>query len=195
MYIHASSNKRRNLIHQRKRGQKRSETGTNSIRRKFHRLGGLLTINNTNVVVAFAAATNTFAETAGVVPVNVVRFNNTTNTSTVNFYTTDGTAQSNVNYTATSGTLTFHPGEVSKTIAVNLIHDSNYTGTVSFNMNLSNPGVGVQIGAPNPAIVQVTDAEAGLSFTNSALSVAKGAASILVAVVCANTNVEPVLVN
>ncbi len=155
----------------------------------------ILTIINTNVVVAFALATNTFAETAGAVPVTVTRYNNTNGTSTVKYATANGTALSNANYTAASGTLTFNPGEASKTIAVTLLHNTNYNGTVNFTVNLSNPGLSVQIGSPSSTVVQITDAEAGLSFTNSALSVAKNAGSILVAVVCANTNVEPVIVN
>jgi uncharacterized delta-60 repeat protein len=154
-----------------------------------------LTINNTNVVVAFAAATNTFIETAGIVPVIVMRFNNTNSTSTVSYKTTDGTAVSNLNYSAASGTVTFNPGEFSKTIPVHLLHNTNYNGTVAFNLNLMNPSAGVQIGLPNPTVIQITDAEAGISFTNSALSVSKGAGSITVTVVCANTNVEPVIVN
>ena len=159
-----------------------------------------LTIINKNVVVAFALATNTFAETAGTVPVTVTRYNNTNGTSTVKYSTADGTAFSNANYTAVSGTLTFNPGEAAKTVAVQLLHNTNYNdngnnGTVYFTVNLSNPGPSVQIGSPSTSFVQITDAEAGLCFTNAALSVPKNNGSLLVAVVCLNTNVEPVLVN
>jgi len=154
-----------------------------------------LNIINTNVVIAFTAATNTYSETVGAVPVSVTRFNNTSSTSTVKYTTVDGTAFSNANYMASSGTLTFNPGEAVKIIPINLLHNTNYNGTIGFNVLLSNPGVGVQLGAPNPTLVQITDAEAGISFTNSALSVAKNAGSITVTVVCQNTNVQPVIID
>ncbi|MDR3456204.1 MAG: Calx-beta domain-containing protein [Verrucomicrobiae bacterium] len=154
-----------------------------------------LTIINTNVVIAFTVATNTFSETAGVVPVSVTRYNNASGISKVDYTTRDVTALSNVNYTATGGTLTFNPGEVSKIIPVLLLHDTNYTGTVAFNMALVNPALNVQTGTPNPMVIQITDAEAGISFTNSALTVAKNAGSLTVTVVCLNTNVEPVIID
>jgi hypothetical protein len=145
--------------------------------------------------VAFTQATNTFSELAGAVPITVIRFNNTSGTSTVKYTTTDVTAFSNANYMASSGTLTFNPGDVTKTIPVNLLHNTNYNGTVTFNMTLLSPGPGVQTGTPNPTVIQITDAEAGISFTNSALTALKSAGSITVTVVCQNTNVEPVLVD
>ena len=154
-----------------------------------------LTIINTNVVVAFALATNSFAETAGTVPVTVLRYNNTNGTSTVKYTTFDSTAFSNVNYTAVSGTLTFNPGEASKTVAVALLHNTNYNGTVNFTVNLSNPGLSVQLGVPSSSVVQITDVEAGLSFTNAAITTYKNGGVLLVPVVCANTNVQPVLIN
>jgi uncharacterized delta-60 repeat protein len=154
-----------------------------------------VTIVNTNVVIAFAAATNTFTELAGVVPVTVMRFNNTNVTSTVDYSTFDGTAQSNVNYTASSATITFNPGQASKTILLTLLHDTNATGTVAFTMSLFNPGVGVQLATPSTTTIQELDAEAGLSFTNSALTVTRNTGVIFIPVVCSNTNVQPVILN
>src|SRR5208282_6821646 len=91
-----------------------------------------LTIFNTNVVVSFVAPTNTFPETAGTVFITVVRYNNTNGTTSVHYATADGTAVAGVNYVATSGTLTFSPGQFLVTIPVSLIYDTNVTGTLAF---------------------------------------------------------------
>ncbi len=45
---------------------------------------------------------------------------------TVNFATVDGTALAGVDYVATSGTLTFAPGETYKTITVDVIYPASY---------------------------------------------------------------------
>jgi hypothetical protein len=67
-------------------------------------------------------------------------------TTTVSYATADGTAVStgtNPNYTATSGTLTFAPGETSKGILVSTNNDGVADPTRSFSVTLSNPTGGV----------------------------------------------------
>ena len=58
-------------------------------------------------------------------------------TVTVNYATADGTATAGVDYTATSGTLTFAPGETEKTVAVTIIEDSVEQRWESFRLVLS----------------------------------------------------------
>ncbi len=60
-------------------------------------------------------------------------------TTTVNFATANGTAIAGSDYTATSGTLTFNPGETSKTISVAVIGDTLQESNETFAVNLSNP--------------------------------------------------------
>ena len=62
------------------------------------------------------------------------------NTVTVNFTTADGTALvSGDDYTATSGTLTFAPGETTKTVTVTVKGDITDEANETFVVNLSNP--------------------------------------------------------
>jgi uncharacterized delta-60 repeat protein len=163
----------------------------------------ILTILNTNTGVAFAAATNTFSETGGAningnlntVLITVLRFNNTNGTTTVNFATADGTAQSNVNYFATGGTLTFNPGDSAETIPVMLIHDTNVTGTLTFTLNLSSPSPDAQLTPPSTTVIQELDAESGLSFTATNVSVLKTAGYVILPVISSNPSIGPVSVN
>lgn len=62
-----------------------------------------------------------------------------TSTITVKYATTAGTAASPGDYTATNGTLTFAPGQTSKTITVNVAGDSAVEADEAFYVDLSAP--------------------------------------------------------
>ena len=68
-----------------------------------------------------------------------VRRYGSSNFTTVNYSTTDGTALAGTHYTATSGTLTFNPGETVKTIAVTVAPDADTISRETFFVNLSSP--------------------------------------------------------
>ena len=58
---------------------------------------------------------------------------------TVDYATSNGTAVAGTDYTAASGTLTFAPGETSKTVTVTIIDDVHDEGTETLTLTLSNP--------------------------------------------------------
>jgi hypothetical protein len=60
-------------------------------------------------------------------------------TATVNYATADGTATAGSDYESTSGSLTFNPGETSKTIAVRINGDPTFEPGETFFVNLSSP--------------------------------------------------------
>src|SRR5205807_607517 len=60
-------------------------------------------------------------------------------TVTVNYATADGTATAGSDYTATSGTLAFAPGETSKTVAVTVLGDTSLEADETFGLALSGP--------------------------------------------------------
>src|SRR5207244_3355751 len=64
-------------------------------------------------------------------------------TTTVAYSTADGTALAGTDYTATSGTLTFAPGETIKTIVIQTVDDTAIEVSETFTVNLSNPTGGV----------------------------------------------------
>ena len=154
-----------------------------------------LTILNTNVGVAFSAATNITTEpsgfASGFVTLNVVRFNGTNGTTTVHYSTTNGTAVAGTNYTASSGAVTFTNGQSVQPIVIQLLHDPFVTGDLTFTVGLFNPSAGVQLTPPSSTTVIVHDADAGLSFATSATNVFKNSGSAVIAVINSNTNVGP----
>jgi hypothetical protein len=60
-------------------------------------------------------------------------------TVTVNYATANGTAVAGSDYVATSGALTFAPGETEKTVSVTLVRDAVTEAAETFYLNLSNP--------------------------------------------------------
>ena len=60
-------------------------------------------------------------------------------TVTVNYATADGTATAGEDYTATSGTLTFAPGETEKTVSVAIIDDEVEDSGEAFRLVLGSP--------------------------------------------------------
>ncbi|WP_290645030.1 Calx-beta domain-containing protein, partial [Aquabacterium sp.] len=77
-------------------------------------------------------------EAAGTLTYTVTLSNQSATPVTVNYGTVDGTAQLGKDFTATAGTLTFAPNELSKTITVAITNDSTYEGAESFKVQLSN---------------------------------------------------------
>jgi len=74
---------------------------------------------------------------------------------TVNYATADGTALAGSDYTAASGTLTFNPGETSKTVAILVNGDTLYEANETFAFNLSSAN-GATIGR-SQAIATITN--------------------------------------
>jgi uncharacterized delta-60 repeat protein len=154
-----------------------------------------LTILNTNIGFAFLNATNYVRETNGLVPIFVQRIGGTNGGVQVNYSTTAGTALPGVNYTTASGTLTFGAGEMLQAVSLPLIYDPKVTGDLNLTMQLSSPSAGTALASPSNTLVVVEDADAGLSFTNPAMSVFKNVGNAVIPVVCTNPAVEPVMVD
>lgn len=77
----------------------------------------------------------------------------------VHYATANGTAKAGVDYTATSGTLTFAPGEVTKIVPAMLLDPTGVTGSRSFLLDLS---------AANGGTLATTSATATLDYGTTA---------------------------
>lgn len=72
-------------------------------------------------------------------------------TVTVSYATSNGTASAGDDYSATSGTLTFQANETSKTVLVSVLDDNHEEGNETLTLTLSNP---------SPSRVQLADSHA-----------------------------------
>ncbi|WP_445628189.1 Calx-beta domain-containing protein [Nostoc sp. DSM 114167] len=121
---------------------------------------------------------------------------------TVNYNTTDGTAQvSNSDYNYDSGTIIFAPGETSKTLSIGVLGDNQTEANETFSVNLSgatngtiadNLGVATIIDDDNPTTVSISDvsiAEGNTgTTTNANFIVTLSAASLQQVTVNYNTS-------
>jgi uncharacterized repeat protein (TIGR01451 family) len=78
---------------------------------------------------------------------------------TVDYATSNGTATAPGDYTSRSGTLTFNPGQTSKTFDITIVDDSQDELDETVNLVLSNPS-GALLGTPSSAILTIQDNDA-----------------------------------
>ena len=137
---------------------------------------------DTDPGLAFTNA-NFYAIKSGTnVQISVLRSNANTGVVSVNYATTNGTAEAGIDYAAASGTLIFSNGVSLQSFTVPIINNRLVRGDREFSIGLFNPSAGAQILMPNIASVTITDDVAGLTFSSPVYSVSeKGvSASILV---------------
>jgi uncharacterized protein (TIGR03118 family) len=130
-------------------------------------------------LIQFASDDVSISEGSGHVDITVTRQGDVSGTATVNYNTFDeseaGHASQKSDYEISLGSLTFAPGETSKTFRILLVDDQfdesdpmdNPSGDEAINLALSNPtGAGVGLGSPNVAEVTILDNDAATSATN-----------------------------
>jgi hypothetical protein len=113
---------------------------------------------NGGLVVYFSASNYTVGEGDGQVVITVLLSAASSQAVTVDFATSDGTATANEDYVPISGTLTFAPGETSKTITVTIIDSSScfIEPVEEFYLELNNPS-GAGLGSPGQTTVTIVE--------------------------------------
>jgi hypothetical protein len=106
--------------------------------------------------VSLSAVSYTGSEISGTAVLTVTLNQALSTSASVQYATTDGTAKAGSDYTAISGTLTFDPGQTSKTLTVPILSDPNLDVGEIFIVTLSAP-VNVALVAPSSAGVTITD--------------------------------------
>ncbi|PYS54319.1 MAG: Ig domain-containing protein,Calx-beta domain-containing protein, partial [Acidobacteria bacterium] len=104
-------------------------------------------------------------------------------TASVNFATANGTATAPSDYLVTNGTLTFNPGDLTKTINVTINGDQLFEPDETFTVNLSNPVNTTISKATGIGTILNDDAQGGIiSFSQANYSVAESGGSITITV-------------
>ncbi|HEX7315053.1 MAG TPA: Calx-beta domain-containing protein [Pyrinomonadaceae bacterium] len=88
-------------------------------------------------------------------------------TVSIDYATSDGTASERSDYIIQSGTLTFAPGETSRTVRIPVVDDNLVEGDETFNLSLSNPQPsGAGFGNPISAQLKIVDDDTTPPTTN-----------------------------
>ncbi len=105
----------------------------------------------------FNSATSNVAESGGSALITVTRLGSTSAPATVDYGTSDGTANSPADYLSSSGTLHFGAGETFKTFYLPIVDDVYVEGNETIGLSLSNPTGGAFLGSPNIATLTIVD--------------------------------------
>jgi Calx-beta domain/Domain of unknown function DUF11/Domain of unknown function (DUF4214)/WD40-like Beta Propeller Repeat len=120
-------------------------------------------------VIQFASSSLTVNEGAGRAIVTVTRTGDTSVPVTVDYATSDGTANQRTDYTPAFGTLSFAAGETTKTISIPLIDNGfgppNVSPSSTFKVIIGN-ATGGAIMMPNVATVTITNNDASTATSN-----------------------------
>ncbi|MCM4169329.1 hypothetical protein KCTC52924_00606 [Arenibacter antarcticus] len=109
--------------------------------------------------------------TSGVLDVRLNTPNTTGNDIVINYTDQGGTATSGSDYIPLSGTVSISPNQISSTITVTPINDTEVEANIETVFVALDPGSGYSIGAPNRAIVNIaSDDTAGVSINNITIS-------------------------
>jgi hypothetical protein len=148
----------------------------------------LITLSNeTNALILVGQATGTIidddiAPTVSINNATVTEGNNLTTpmvftvsldgpsgrTLTIDFATSDLTANGGLDYQATSGVLTFAPGQTSRTLTINVFGDVVSEQDETFNITLSNP-VNVQLPVGTVGVGTIIDDEPRFTIADATL--------------------------
>ncbi|MBV9492607.1 MAG: DUF11 domain-containing protein [Acidobacteria bacterium] len=123
-------------------------------------------------VIGFSSATYSIAENGGSVTVTLTRTG--ADPATVNYATSNGSATSPADYSATSGTASFAAGATSTTFSVTINDDAIYEGNETFNLTLSSPSPNASLGL-STAVVTIVENDPG----NADVGITKTAAGSL----------------
>jgi hypothetical protein len=106
--------------------------------------------------VQFSGAAYSVGEGAGTATVSATLSAAPAMTVTVDYATSDGTAEAGSDYTAISGTLAFAPGQMSRSFTVTIFDDECDESNETVNLALSDP-INATLGTPPTATLTIAD--------------------------------------
>jgi uncharacterized delta-60 repeat protein/uncharacterized repeat protein (TIGR01451 family) len=160
----------------------------------------IVTILDDHMNFSFSSPAYFVRQDAGTVIVTVMRNSGTNGSVTVDYATTNapatnGVALPGVDYSTTAGTLTFAPGEVSKSIFIPILDDHRVSNDEQFTIALSNPGPNTFLGSPSVATITIINVHSGLGFSSPTYVVTEGQTNALITVNRSAINTGTVSVN
>ena len=115
--------------------------------------------------IRFSSTSFSYSETVSPALIDVVLENPTPGqTFTIDYAATGGTATNGEDYILEPGTLTFNPGETSKTISMPIVNDEMDEADETVVISLSNPTGGAMLGTPSTFTYTIIDPRSLVQF-------------------------------
>jgi hypothetical protein len=116
----------------------------------------VLTIINDEVEqLQFAQASYSVDDTDAVATITLVRVGATNGTVAVDFSTSDGSAKAGIDYTTTTGTVTFANGVLTNTVTIPILPPGALETNQTVKLTLTNPADGATLGSPVHATLTI----------------------------------------
>ena len=116
--------------------------------------------------IQFSANSYATTEGCGVATIVVTRAGSIADSATVDYVASDGSASQRTDYTLAAGSLTFAPGETSKSFDILLNEDAYAEGSEQLTVVLTTVSAGTALGTPLTATVNIADNDAIDGSTN-----------------------------
>ncbi|MEK0188448.1 Calx-beta domain-containing protein, partial [Microcoleus anatoxicus] len=113
-----------------------------------------INVNNTGTF-NFSQADYTVNENGNLATITVTRTDETNAVASIDYNTSNGSANAGSDYTATSGTLNFAIGETSKSFTIEIIDDTLVEGNETVNLRLISPTNGADLGDLSTAVLTI----------------------------------------
>jgi glucose/arabinose dehydrogenase len=120
----------------------------------------ILDDDNVNAQFAFKQVAYEAKENGGTATIAVSRLGSNSGVASVQYSTSDGTAQAGSDYTAATGTINFASGVDTQTFTVNLLNDGVVERDESVRLTLSNP-TGGSLGARSQVLLNILNDDKG----------------------------------
>jgi uncharacterized delta-60 repeat protein/uncharacterized repeat protein (TIGR01451 family) len=117
----------------------------------------LVTIIDDDSGFKFSSPTYSVSEGGVRATINIIRTGILTNTVSVSFATSNGTATAGSDYFATNGTFVFTNGETAHAFTVQVIDDTTIEGDETVLLSLSNPSGQAGLMTPSAAVLTIVD--------------------------------------
>lgn len=137
--------------------------------------------------IALEGSVYTVNETDAKVDIAIVRSGNTQGVSTIDYRADSGTAISGDDFTASSGTVSFAPGETRKIISIPIVDDTLVEGNEAFSFVVQVP-TGANLGTLRTATITLFDNESS-ALTVNPIQVNENIGTAIVTLVRGNSNV------
>lgn len=117
-------------------------------------------------VLQLSSAAYSIAENASNIAITVTRTGGSAGSVSIDYATSNGSADAGVDYTATSGTLTLADGINSATFTITVLPDALVEGDETVNLTLSNPIGGATLGTINTGVLTITNVSGIATLTS-----------------------------
>ena len=130
---------------------------------------GIGTIYDNEGPPALVATDDSAAESSGSLSMPVILTRASSSVVTVDYTTTDATASASADYTSASGTLTFTPGQTTKTISVPVVDDATSEDDETLTLDLSNASGATVSDAQGLGTIEDDDVDPDASITDASI--------------------------